>query len=350
MGAFLAYFDLLGYKKFIENNTSDFLKERTDDFGRNVEMALSLGKRRNSRHSGRVIADLSDSTLNSLTFSDTLVIWSQGDTLLDFEEVLKVSFEYNHFNVGYDFPSRGCIVYGDIWFKDYDEENQKGGRYMLNMIYGKALIDAHLKAEGMSFAGCVLDASAVEKAQSLGNIDALLQEHTLIFDVPYKVKEKFGEKEVRIPERVLRLKKDDLLVTQYIEEGIRAAFTSNNKGTIQGRVKEIFDYTIEFLNAHKIKFPYYYNSNTSKDGLAFEIFGKLEENYLHTIITRKVALNEEIKPVSYEIDVTEFDADKSDREFFSSPKISIEEFNKEFDLLQLQNALTGSRLQREPNG
>ncbi|OJW81375.1 MAG: hypothetical protein BGO69_13845 [Bacteroidetes bacterium 46-16] len=331
MGKFLAYFDLLGYKNFIEQNTPGFLDSRTNHFGRNVEMALSLGKRRESKHPGRYLADIRESTLNSLTFSDTLVIWSQKDTLADFEEILKVSFEYNHFNVDYDFPSRGCIVYGDIWFKDYDEENQKGGRYMLNMIYGKALIDAHLKAEAMSWAGCVLDISAIEKGRSLGNIDILLHDYTMPFDVPYKVKEKGIEKEIKMPEIALRLEKGDLLITEYIEEGIKNAFTSDNKGLIEGRVKVIFDNTIEFLNAHKIKFPYcYYNDASTKD-LAYEVFGKLEENYTHTIITKQQDLTEENNPIAYSKEIVQFDVQTSNRDFLNAKRISEDEYRTVFE-------------------
>ena len=58
MAAFLAYFDLLGYKKFIENNTEEQLEYRTDHFARNIERALALDHPEiASKRAGHVISD-----------------------------------------------------------------------------------------------------------------------------------------------------------------------------------------------------------------------------------------------------------------------------------------------------
>jgi hypothetical protein len=159
---------LLGYKKFIENNTDNWLNTRTDHFGRNIEMALALdnGYIPTSKP-GELVPNISQSTLNCLTFSDTVIIWSNTATLPEFEEILKVCSKYNHFNVCYDFPSRGRLSYGDLWLKQLDDTSQRGGRYMLNMIYGKVLVDAYSKSEAMSWAGCVLDNVAVEYVKAL---------------------------------------------------------------------------------------------------------------------------------------------------------------------------------------
>lgn len=223
----------------------------------------------------------------------------------------------------HDFPSRGCIVYGDIWYKPFDSESLRGGRYMLNMIYGRALIDAHLKAEGMSWAGCELDASAIEYAQTLGDISLLLQEYTMLYDIPFKTKT--GD-EVKLPGYALRLSYGRILITQYFEDGIRAAFTQDNKGAIEGRTKVIFDNTIEFLKAHQITFPFYYQMrNTSAGEETTQIFGKLEEDYTHTVI--KVVQNGQ--NVNYTLYGTKFDRDKSDRDFLDAEEISSDIFEEQ---------------------
>jgi len=327
MPAFLAYFDLLGYKKFIENNTPECLNSRTNHFGRNIEAALSLDRPPlTSTRTGRLINDISQSTLNCLTFSDTVVLWSNGVTMQDFEEILRVSFKYNHFNVCLDFPSRGCIAYGDIWFKPFDQENMRGGKYMFNMIYGKVLVTAYEKAEKMSWAGCVLDESAIRHAKTLGNIDALLEEHTKLYDVPYKT----GDGEIRQSEYALKLNKGDLVRTEDIADGIRRAFTQDNKGEIEGRIKVIFDNTIEFLEAHKMKFPHYYRIDITKDALSHQIFGKLDEDYNHTIVTRRQENNQS---EVYEIEVVSFEPSSSNRDFLNAEQIQSEVFEA-----QLQNA------------
>lgn len=246
MTRFLAYFDLLGYSKFIENNTSEHLDRRTEHFARNIEMALSDGKRKESRNPGAYISDISQSNINTLNFSDTVIFWTNGNSFQDFVDIIKVSFAYNYFNVGFDFPSRGCIVYGDIWFKDFSQTNSLGSRYMLNMIYGKALIDAHRKAENLNWAGCVIDNSAIDFAKQLGSITTLLLEHSMLYDVPYK-----NSKPIK--EYALKLIKGGPInaeALKNISNGISSSFTQDNKGELIGRAKEMYDNTVTFLAAH----------------------------------------------------------------------------------------------------
>lgn len=328
MASFLAYFDLLGYKKFIENNSADHLQYRTEHFGRNIERALALDEPViPSKHPGGYLSDISKSTLNCLTFSDTVILWTNSNTLEDFEEIVKVAHKYNQFNVTLDFPCRGCIVYGDITYKPFESKNQRGGNYMLNMIYGKALVDAYSKAEGTSWAGCVLDDSAVQFAKSLGDINALLSEYTLEYDIPYKTK----EADIRQRGIALRLYKKPLLITEFIEDGIRSAFTQDNKGDIVGRTKVIFDNTIEFLRAHRIKFPFYYKlTQELPDNVSRQQYGKLDEDFTHTIVN----IEQKGTYVTHVLSTIKFDRDKSDRDFLDSETISADEFVEQFKKAQ----------------
>lgn len=324
MANFLAYFDLLGYKKFIENNTELHLDNRTNHFGRNIERALSLDHPTiESKTPGVVVSDISHSTLNCLTFSDTVILWTNSNTLQDFDEILRVAYMYNQFNVLHDFPSRGCIVYGDIWYKPFDSENLRGGRYMLNMIYGKALIEAHLRAEAMNWAGCELDKSAIEYASSLGDINPLLQEFTMPYDIPFKTKE---GGEVRHNGYALRLSQSRILTTEYMEGGVKSAFTQDNKGMIEGRTKVIFDNTIQFLKAHQITYPFHYQMNTTFAGdIKAKIFGRLEADYTHTI----VSITSDGQKENYTREITKFDREKSDRQFLEADQIAAEIFSAE---------------------
>ncbi|MEO5889345.1 MAG: hypothetical protein ABIQ31_03790 [Ferruginibacter sp.] len=249
----------------------------------------------------------------------------------DFEEILKVAYNYNNFNVTQDFPSRGCIVYGDISFKPFDSENLRGGRYMLNMIYGKALIDAHLKAEAMSWAGCELDISSINYARTLGDINPLLQKYTLLYDIPFKSQ----DGEIKQQGHALRLFSGRILITQHYEEGIKMAFTQDNKGAVEGRTKVIFDNTIEFLKAHQVKFPFFYQMNELKaDNTEIQIFGKLAEDYTHTIVR---SISQEQQNYKYELEVIAFDRNESDRDFLNAGIISPEIFEEQLQKAKSQN-------------
>ncbi len=332
MATFLAYFDLLGYKKFIENNTPEHLDYRTDHFARNIEKAISLDLPLITTPSGRTVSDISQSRLNCLNFSDTVVLWTKGESLEEFVELVKVANKYNSFNVLYDFPSRGCIVYGDLWYKPYNQDNPAGGRYALNMIYGQALIDAHIKAEHMSWAGCILDESAINKAKELGDIASLIKEYTLLHNVPFKSKDKETgmEIEVTIPHHAFRLLKGEWPIIKYVADGIERAFTQDNKGEIKGRVEVIYNNTIDFLKRHQLVYPFYYHSKAEDD---HNIYGRLEADFKHTIVRVKAMQDGNTQ---YEVWEEEFIPDKSERNFLKEPKISEGQF-----LEQLQIARPG---------
>jgi hypothetical protein len=92
-------------------------------------------------------------------------------------------------------------------------------------------------------------------------------------------------------------------------------FTHDKKGNIEGRTKVIFDNTIEFLRAHQIIFPFYYQTPVNE---SMQVFGKLESDYTHTII-KKIQDGEK---TSYSEEIIKFDPDKSERDFLDAEEIT----------------------------
>jgi len=69
---YLAYFDYLGFKEFIENNDDEVLMRRMGHIFRDIEGALGLGKYREPQN-GVILSDLSNSSVNCLNISDTVL-------------------------------------------------------------------------------------------------------------------------------------------------------------------------------------------------------------------------------------------------------------------------------------
>ena len=86
MNRFIAYFDYLGFKKFIENNTLDYQKRIVVNNFRDIENALGKGKTKPAKYG--VIADLSESKINCINFSDTVVFWTNDDSIDSLIEIL----------------------------------------------------------------------------------------------------------------------------------------------------------------------------------------------------------------------------------------------------------------------
>ncbi len=244
MKKFITYFDFLGFKNFILNNDSDYIKKRIGHILRDIEFAIGQGKTTSTNYG--VIANIENSRINCLNISDTVIFWTNDNSLESFEELLKVSFEFN-WRIIYHFPIRGSLVYDDIGIISGFQENKNGGSYNVNSIYGKGLVNSHIKAENLNFASCVIDNSAIEKIQEFGNIEEIIGVVAIKYDVPYK------NGEIKKPEYVLKYiinKTLDSVSLKNMTSQISDAFNGDNKG-MNKRSKELLNNTIDFLEILK---------------------------------------------------------------------------------------------------
>src|SRR5262249_38863533 len=110
---YLAYFDFMGFKEFIQNNDDETLVRRMGHIFRDIEICLGQGKYQEPK-GGVILADVSKSKLNCLSISDTVIIWTndvERDSLI---ELINVAYEFNWRENGYNFPVRGAIQRGKI--------------------------------------------------------------------------------------------------------------------------------------------------------------------------------------------------------------------------------------------
>lgn len=182
---YLAYFDFMGFKEFINNNDDETLIRRMGHIFRDIETSLGLGKYQEPKN-GRIIADLSKSNLNCLNISDTVLIWTNDCSQNSLIELIKVAYHFNWTENAYNFPIRGSVVKGKIREVTGKNINSQGGSYSVQCVYGKAMIDAHIKAENQNWAGTVIDKQVVIDLKSSEVGSQLLTENALEYDVPYK--------------------------------------------------------------------------------------------------------------------------------------------------------------------
>jgi rRNA processing protein Gar1 len=253
MKRYIAYFDFLGYKNFILNNDTDYIREHINFILQGIEASLGQNKW-TTTNQGSMIADISNSKINCLNISDTVIFWTNDDSLASFKELLKISFDFNWRETCYSFPVRGAIVYDEIDIIHGYQKSKKGGTYNVNSIYGKGIVNAHLKAEDLNIASCVIDNSIVEKIKEFGEVEDILGDYAMKYAVPYKKCES---------------KESEYLLTFYIntkineedrkeydeaiesrKNGIIDAFKSDNKG-MNERAGILLKNTIDFLEIMK---------------------------------------------------------------------------------------------------
>lgn len=242
MKKFIAYFDYLGFKQFIDNNDLEYQTRIVGNNFRDIENALGQGKLKEAPHG--YIADLSNSQINCINFSDTVVFWTNDDSEASLMEILEVAHKFNWQAVDFFFPARGAVVYGEIVYVDFKQKNQSGGLYNINSVFGKGLVRAHEKAEKQHWAGTVLDGSFIDELVNRGyDIDTFLKPYAKKFKVPYKNGLEIPDEFVM---RIIKGQLNDEAFKNY-GNGIRENFARHNKSTDNQDVKEKIENTIKFL-------------------------------------------------------------------------------------------------------
>ena len=118
MKKFIAYFDYLGFKQFIENNDLSYQKSTVNMIFRDIESALSGGKTKDAPQ-GRIF-DIAKSNINCINFSDTVVYWTNDD-----ETPHTVTPDHGHKD-GYSgqFGSDGVLKAGEVYDFLFTEEGE----------------------------------------------------------------------------------------------------------------------------------------------------------------------------------------------------------------------------------
>jgi hypothetical protein len=186
MKQFIAYFDYLGFKQFIEKNDIEYQKHYLGNIFRDIESALANGLYKDGKP-GAYMADLSISKLNCINFSDTVIFWTLDDSNESLEELLSVAFTFNWQAIDYFFPVRGVLVYDEIYHVTHSQKNGMGGSYNINSVIGHGLISAHVKANCQNWAGTVIDQSVIDEIRKRKiEPEKLFQLRAKKYSVPYK--------------------------------------------------------------------------------------------------------------------------------------------------------------------
>ena len=244
MKKFIAYFDYLGFKQFIENNDLSYQKSTVNMIFRDIESALSGGKTKDAPQ-GRTF-DIAKSNINCINFSDTVVYWTNDDSKDSLRSILEVSYRFNWQAIIFCFPVRGSLVYGEIEHRDYKSESDVGGLYNINSVYGKGLVKAHEKAEKQHWAGTVIDESFINKLTKKGySVDKYLEPFAKKYKVPYK-------NGITLPEQfVMRIVEGNLdnMSFNNQKKNIIDNFSKHNKSANSQDVQEKINNTINYLSS-----------------------------------------------------------------------------------------------------
>jgi hypothetical protein len=246
MKRFLGYFDLLGYKEFVRNNTDEEMSVTAGYILRDLELALSRNKITRNSDNSQIIADLTKSTLICFNVSDTIFLITRDDSSGSVHELIEVAYYLNNHAAFRTMPLRGAIVYGELNFRTAWSENTEGGIYSPNLMYGRALIAAHEKAENLQWSGTVIDDSFIEKISGDTELQKILTEFAKLHKIPYK------NPEIDVEEWALKLVKYPINDESFrnLSKNIIRSFSKDNKPIDSDSVQTKINNTISFLQTH----------------------------------------------------------------------------------------------------
>lgn len=182
---YLAYFDFMGFKQFIQNNDDEVLIRRMGHIFRDIEICLGKGKYQEPRN-GVIIADISKSKINCLNISDTVLFWTEKCNNEELLELVEVAYNFNWREIGYNFPLRGSVIKGNIRVVSHKNENDNQTSYSIQCLYGKGLVYAHDIAEAQEWAGSLLDTTVVDDLNSFEDGKNFVDKYTIRYDIPFK--------------------------------------------------------------------------------------------------------------------------------------------------------------------
>lgn len=245
---YLAYFDLLGFKEFIKNNTSEHLSQRMVSLFLDLEEALTKNKHK-MEDSGLYRPDIGESKLNCINISDTILYWTNDLSYDSLCELFMTAFLFNHSCNTRNFPARGCLMKGTIDHISGANESKNDTVYAVQCLYGKGLVDAHDKAESQYWAGTVIDKS-IENDLNHYLGQKLLDSYCVKYRIPYKPTKANLAGDIGNDEYAFRLFMGDPNPTfiKNIKDNVKRIFASDNKPTSIQSVQDKLNNTLKYLD------------------------------------------------------------------------------------------------------
>ncbi|MEO6150432.1 MAG: hypothetical protein ABIN95_04020 [Mucilaginibacter sp.] len=239
METYLAYFDILGFKSYINNTSSDDVIFRFECLFRDSQSAIAQQSYINDSYGG-LVPNKDLFKANCLHISDSIIFWTNGSETEDF--IALVDICNNFFQsccVNLTFPLRGCIVKGQIEFLPFTVQNKNRNTFINSSLYGKALIDAYLKAENQDWAGCYVDRSAYQNIDD-EIINKLITNGSILrYNVPIKNGESSMEYTIKLIGKNYNNINEDDLITLFT--------TQLNCQFITEKIQQKIDNTLKYL-------------------------------------------------------------------------------------------------------
>jgi hypothetical protein len=152
---FVAFFDILGFKDLVTKKSHTEILEKLKIL-KNVIEELKVPEKLPSLKGLNISADQTQ----AVTFSDSIIFFSKGDTFWDALKIFFDSYRILRKAIENQIAIKGCISFGEV---TVDFTN--------SLFFGQPIIDAFLLHEDLEMLTVIFDNSAETKFNSFGEKD-----------------------------------------------------------------------------------------------------------------------------------------------------------------------------------
>lgn len=217
---FIAFFDILGFKEMVLKKSHDDILKILQNFKKfNDVLAEPLNhKLFSSKGNYKVLQPF---TTRSVNFSDSIIVFSKSDAIVDFHKMLFDIQLIMMSSLKMNIPIKGCISFGEI---SVDFEN--------NLFFGQPIIDAYTLHDELHMIGVLADHNCEKKIKEFLPNDII--ENMCHFR---KTKMKFGAA-------------NQTIITSSITEHLKDNIDKLNKlyDDTSGRSRIYIDNSIDFYS------------------------------------------------------------------------------------------------------
>lgn len=247
---YIAFLDILGFSEIVNNSSQEEMAHIMSILVRDIQMGLTsedVGKTKTKLYSYGFAPDLAEVTTNSILLSDTLVFWSNDDSVESFYALVKLVYVLMNTEAYYfHIALRGAITFGELGFLG-GQLDLPLAELNLSSVYGKAIVEAYQYEKNQEWMGCLVTRKAIDSFMSQEPNEVLradiFTKYIIEYDVPFKA-----------PSGIIREKNHVIKWARTWEadrfaEDIRKCFTQHQKLDeipSNSSVQAKFNNTIEF--------------------------------------------------------------------------------------------------------
>ena len=171
---FVAFFDILGFKDMVMKNSHNEVLLKLELIKKEILKLENFNW--NTTNTKKANINPSSNQTRSVTFSDSIIFFSKGNTKEDIIKILIDSHSILEICLSHDIAIKGAISYGEVTV-DFDN----------SLFFGQPIIDAFLLHEDLHMLDVILDHNCENQIKSFEEIEVI--NRNIRFD---KVKMKYG--------------------------------------------------------------------------------------------------------------------------------------------------------------